>query len=124
MDIRTKINFKKYLLYSIPSTALCVYLARSIEEIFAISLAYGVTVLNHAMLVYGVSELLNPAYVERESERPTRKIILAFIGKLIFLAGGLIFCEMFMGRRVIIPVVNYVILIFVLYASIEKKVSK
>lgn len=124
MDSKIGINLKKYFLYSLPSTGLCVFLARSPEEIFAIILALVLTFVNQYLLVLGVSELLNPAYLEDSAQRPTKKIIFFFVLKMLILALALYFCAVIMGKRVIIPIINYVILIFVLYFSLEKKARK
>ncbi len=124
MDSKIAINYKKYLLYSLPSTAVCILLTRSGEEIFAITLAYALTLLNQWFLVYGVRELLNPAYLEAPAARPTKKIVLVFVVKMLILALAFYFCAEIMGKRVIIPVINYTALIFVLLFSIEKKVEK
>lgn len=124
MDSKIGINLKKYFLYSLPSTGFCVFFTRSPEEIFAIILALILTFVNQYLLVLGVSELLNPAYLEDSAQRPTKKIIFFFILKMLILALALYFCAVIMGKRVIIPIINYVILIFVLYFSLEKKVRK
>lgn len=124
MDSKIAINFKKYFIYSLPSTIACLLLARGGMEIFAIVLAYLLTTVNQYLLVYGVTELLNPAYLEAPQQRPTKKIIFFFVVKMLILALGLYFCAVIMGKRVIIPVINYVALIFVLLFSIEKKVRE
>lgn len=124
MDSKIKINLKKYVLISLPILAGSLSLSTNRMEIIAISLAYLFTLVNQLLLVYGVTELLNPAYIETPSQRPMKRIVFSFIGKLIILAGVLVFCEQFMGKRVIIPVINYVLLIFVMFYSIEKKVNQ
>ncbi len=121
MVSRIEINIKKYLLYSLPSTICALALARTKAEIFAIMLAYAFTLVNQWLLVFGVRELLNPAYIEHPQQRPTKLIIFAFVVKMLILALGLYFSAVIMGKRVIIPVINYAVLIFVLLFSIEKR---
>ncbi|MCK5883418.1 MAG: hypothetical protein KAG61_07000 [Bacteriovoracaceae bacterium] len=124
MHSKIKINLKKYVLLSLPILGISLGISSNTMEIIAILLAYLFTLVNQILLVYGVTELLNPAYIETPSERPMKLIVFSFIAKLFILAGVLVFCEQFMGKRVIIPVINYVILIFVMFYSIEKKVNQ
>ena len=113
MRLRTELNLKRYLLFSLPSTALCVALCKSWVEILAVLTVYLGTILNHIMLVASLKELLIP-FVDTESQRSTKKIVLLFVGKLVILFGSLSLGVHLMGKRVLIPLINYVVLIFVL----------
>lgn len=124
MVLKIRINFKKYILLSLPSTAIMVLLLNSWIELILALIAYLFTLINQLMLVYGVTEFLNPSYIDCPKNRPTKKIISVFILKLLILALAFVFCEHFMGKRVIIPIINYAILIFVMFFSIERKVER
>jgi hypothetical protein len=48
------------------------------------------------------------------------KMLILIIGKVVVIAGALIFSVQIMGNRVIIPVLIYVLQIAVLYLSFKK----
>ena len=113
MRLRTELNLKRYVLFSLPSTAICVALCRSWIEVLGVFLIYFGTVLNQIMLVASLREMLLP-FVDTESQRSNKKIVLLFVGKLVILFGSLSLGVHLMGKRVLIPLINYVVLIFVL----------
>ena len=65
------------------------------------------------MLVASLKEMLLP-FVDTYSRRSNKKIVLLFVGKLVILFGSLSLGVHLMGKRVLIPLINYVVLIFVL----------
>ena len=65
------------------------------------------------MLVEGVRCLIDP-FLDAESKPRTKKVILLFVGKLVIIFGTLSLGVHLMGKRVLIPLINYVILIFIL----------
>ena len=123
MRLRTELNLKRYLLFSLPSTALCVALCKNWVEVLAVLTVYLGTILNHIMLVASLKELLIP-FVDTESQRSTKKIVLLFVGKLVILFGSLSLGVHLMGKRVLIPLINYVVLIFVLVLFGFEKTKK
>jgi fatty-acid desaturase len=50
------------------------------------------------------------------------KILILFIGKFIVLALAITFGVQIMGNRIIIPILNYIIQIFVVALSFHRKV--
>ena len=123
MQLRTELNLKRYILFSLPSTALCVALCRSWVEILGVSTVYFGTVLNQIMLVASLREMLLP-FVATGSQKSNKKIVLLFVGKLVILFGSLSLGVHLMGKRVLIPLINYVVLIFVLVLFGFKKTKK
>ena len=113
MRLKTELNLKRYLLFSLPSTALCVALCGTWGEVLGVSIVYFGTVLNQIMLVASLREMLLP-FVDTESRKSNKKIVLLFVGKLVILFGSLSLGVHLMGKRVLIPLINYVILIFIL----------
>ena len=113
MRLRTELNLKRYILFSLPSTAICLALCRSWIEVLGVFLIYFGTVLNQIMLVASLREMLLP-FVDTESQRSNKKIVLLFVGKLVILFGSLSLGVHLMGKKVLIPLINYVVLIFVL----------
>ena len=113
MRLKTELNLKRYILFSLPSTVFCVALCRTWVEVLGVSIVYFGTLLNQIMLVASLREMLLP-FVETESRKSNKKIVLLFVGKLVILFGSLSLGVHLMGKRVLIPLINYVVLIFVL----------
>ena len=71
------------------------------------------TLINKFMLVEGVRGLIE-TFLDAKSKPRTKKVILLFVGKLVIIFGTLSLGVHLMGKRVLIPLINYVILIFIL----------
>ena len=113
MQSKTELNLKRYLLYSLPTTIVCFALCQSFTDALGVLVVYLGTILNQVMLVASLRELLTP-FVDSEGQKSNKKIILLFVGKLVILFGSLSLGVHLMGKKVIIPLINYVVLIFVL----------
>ena len=113
MRLKTELNLRRYILFSLPSTAFCIALCRTWIDVLAVVVVYFGTVLNQIMLVASLREMLLP-FIDTESRRSNKKIVLLFVGKLVILFGSLSLGVHLMGKRVLIPLINYVVLIFVL----------
>lgn len=74
--------------------------------------------LNQWMLVRGVQKITSSAAGKEESDKSG--LITLFIGKAIVLIVALTFGVQIMGKRIIIPVLIYVLQIAVLYLSMKK----
>ena len=116
MRIKTKINFKKYFSLAIASTLFCLAFARSKLEILAIIVLFVATCINQLMLLEAVTEMVTPV-LDQGGVLRKWKIVALFVGKLLLLFSALGFGIHIMGGRVIIPVLNYVVQIFVLGIS-------
>ena len=112
MPLRTDLNVKKYLLYTLPTT-ICFLMCQNWSDYLGVLIVYLGTVLNQIMLVASLKALLSPL-VGAVVQKSNKKIVLLFVGKLVILFGSLSLGVHLMGKRVIIPLINYVILIFVL----------
>ena len=124
MRLKTELNLRRYILFSLPSTALCIALCRTWIDVLAVSVVYFGTVLNQIMLVASLREMLLP-FINTESRKSNKKIVLLFVGKLVILFGSLSLGVHLMGKRVLIPLINYVVLIFVLVLfGFEKEKKK
>ena len=113
MRSKTELNLKRYLLFSLPSTAFCVLLCKGWTEVLGVLSVYLGTVINQIMLVASMKELLVPL-LDTDGRRSNKKIVLLFVGKLVILFGSLSLGVHLMGKRVLIPLINYVFLIFIL----------
>ncbi len=118
MLIAEKINLKKYALLSTVLLAADYFFARDMAELKVMLTIFLAACLNQWMLVRGVMQITNAASGKEEADKTN--LILLFIGKVIVLLVALIFGVQIMGKRIIIPVLIYVLQIVVLYLSINK----
>lgn len=119
MLIKTKIDLRKYLLLSILPTGICFAFARDIPDAIAIVIIYLTTIINQVFLIKGVDSLINSRLAAIKTSN--FKIVCFFLIKMSVLILGLAIGIKLMGNRVIIPLINYVIMIFILVASLNKK---
>ena len=121
MHISEKIDFKKYILFSLPLLVISYALARNSAELIVMATVFVAACLNQWMLVSGVHTLVTGAASEEKSDKGS--IVLFFIGKIIVLVVALTLGVQTMGKRIIIPLLIYVLQIVVLYFSFKKKGS-
>jgi len=121
MHLRTlkKINAKIFISLSIPPTAVCLYFSNYPDEWIAVLTVYVATVIYLIMFAEAVYELTAP-YTEEGYVSNKRKLAFLFIGKIVILISAIIFGRQIMGSKIIIPVLNYFVHIFVLGASLSK----
>ncbi|WP_034719951.1 hypothetical protein [Bacteriovorax sp. DB6_IX] len=115
-----KINSKVFLTLSIPPTAVCLYLSKYPEEWIAVLTVYAATIVYLVMFSEAIYELTAP-YQEEGYKSNKGKLAFLFIGKIVILISAIIFGVQIMGSRIIIPVLNYFVHIFVLGASLSMK---
>ena len=118
MHIDEKINLKKYALLSTILLGLTYFLARDMAELKVMLTVFLAACLNQWMLVRGVQKMTNAAAGKEESDNTN--VVLMFIGKVIVLVVALTFGVQIMGKRIIIPLLIYVLQIVVLYFSMRK----
>ena len=118
MLISEKINFKKYALLSAVLLIISYFLARDASEVKAMFTIFLAACLNQWMLVSGVQKITSVA--SGKEQKDNWGLVLMFIGKVIVLIVALILGVQIMGKRVIIPVLIYVLQIVVLYLSMKK----
>ena len=119
MHIKTKINLNKYLLLSFSLTGVTLFFSRNFYDVAGILIVYVATITNQLMLVSGSSELVDS--VRYDVKRKKLKIVALFIIKLLVLLMGLSLAIHFMGKRVIIPLISYILTIFILIISMKKE---
>lgn len=117
MHIRERINLKKYFGYSAITTGICFVFVRNIEDVYGILIVYLATITNQLMLVEGIGGLIA---VNNGKTSSKQRIVLLFIGKIFLLFAGLSLSVHFMGKKVIIPLINYVVMIFILTLSSKR----
>ncbi|MBT7611497.1 MAG: hypothetical protein HN576_17180 [Bacteriovoracaceae bacterium] len=114
----TKINLKRYLILIILSTATCFYFAENRQEIIGITIAMLFTTISQLALTEAVC-LLTDMTSNLSEKQKKKKLIIFMILKLFFLFLGLGLGVHFMGKRVIIPVINYILQISALGVSLR-----
>jgi hypothetical protein len=124
MLIKTKINLKLYLSLSALSTVVACLFAQNFIEVLVILIIAGATIINQTVLVELVSEMFHSAAQGGLGGGPKvdkGRILVLSIVKIGVMLGAISFGVLFMGNRIIIPVINYVIMIFILAASMDRK---
>ncbi len=121
MRIIKKINFKRYFLWSIVPTSICLALSQNITEIVVILTIYIATVINQFFLVEVISEMISEKTSNPQIKYRVRKlrVVTLFLFKLLIIFAALSLGVHLMGKRVIIPLLNYVVLIFILGLSLK-----
>ena len=118
MHISEKIDLKKYALLSTVLLIISYFLARDMNELKVMLTVFLAACLNQWMLVRGVMSITDHAAGKATMDKTN--VVLMFIGKVIVLLVALVFGVQIMGKRIIIPVLIYVLQIVVLYLSMKK----
>ena len=116
-----KINLKNYTIYSAILLTLSYFTVRTFSEYLIVITVFVATCANHWMLIFVTRRMSENIVSKNQSNRGL--ITILTIGKLLLVAGALSFGVQIMGKRIIIPVLIYVLQIVVLYLSFEKKIS-
>lgn len=124
MPTNERINFKVYLPLSLILILLGYLLSNSPAEFKVIATIFLAACINQYMLVRGVDKITKQAAnLETNTEDQGGTLLGLFIGKIIVLIVALVFGVQIMGKRIIIPVLIYVLQIGVLYLSFKKTSS-
>ena len=118
MLLKTKINLKKYFILTALTTVFCLALTANNEEKIAILVIYLATLINQFILVHLVQYLID--FVSKDIPIDKLKVIMLSVIKISVLFGSLYLGVLLMNSRVIIPLLNYVIHIFILVLSFKK----
>lgn len=118
MLISEKINLKKYLALSLVLLIASYFMARDFNELKVMLSVFVAACLNQWMLVRAVVGLTNGASGKEDTDKTN--MVFLFIGKAIVLILALTLGVQIMGKRIIIPLLIYVLQIAVLYFSLNK----
>ncbi len=114
-----KINLTKYFLFCLILVVLSCFVLQSISEMYIVILVVIATSVNHWILVHIIRQLSQQAaggLIKNKKWLPFLIIV-----KLFLVVGALTFGVQIMGKRILIPLLIYVLQIVVLYLSFEKK---
>ena len=118
MHTGAKIDFRKYSLLSAILILAVYFLARSMAEFYVMLIIFFAACLNQWMLVKVVRGVT--ALAATGSPINKTKMILMIVGKVVLLMAALTFGVQIMQKRIIIPVLIYVLQIAILYLSFYK----
>ncbi|MEH0860089.1 hypothetical protein [Halobacteriovorax sp. DPLXC-1] len=118
-ELINKISFSRYFILSLPLAAICLFFLTFGKEWLAFGIIYAATVIYLVMFWMAVDELIKPHRVEGYKANK-KYLAFLFIGKTAILIGALLFSVQILESKIIIPVINYFLNIFVLGASIRK----
>ena len=114
------INWPRYIILLILSTSIFLAFSRDLKDVYGVLIALIATLANQYLLVQGVKEfVLNARDGEKQKNKGNKKVLVFFLLKFLILFGGFYAAYQFMDKQVIFPILNYVVLIFVLTLSIK-----
>ena len=114
-----RINLLRYLTLTAMTTCVGIYFCENNNELFGVLTVYAATIVNHLLLIEGGLQLTDAASGKKIDKLD---IVLVFLGKFALLIGAIYLGWQFMGNRVFIPMVNYLVQIFILVFSYKKEV--
>lgn len=114
-----RINFKRYFLLTGLSTALILIFSQNLNEVIGTLVVYVAACVNQFMLVRFVRGFFTPAIAGQRQNIDKGEVLSLFIVKIFVLVIGLTLGVLFMGNRVIFPVINYVFQMFALVYSLR-----
>lgn len=118
MPLIKRINLKRYIPLSAALLILGFTTCRNIREMMATSVVFVAVILNQWMLLNSIDAITQKA-LSKESDKQSN-VLINFLFKAIILIVAISFGVHIMGNRIIIPILIYVIQIFVLYFSIRE----
>ena len=118
MQLLIKVNYKKFILFSLTPFLISLSLSLNWVEFLIIAEIYVATIINQWMLILVVKRLVLSVHPHSNARGKKWVTIFLFFAKLIVLFGSIAFGVHFMRNRIIIPILNYVLQIFALSASL------
>ena len=109
-----RINPRRYLFLSLSATLLCFLLVDNAVERTAVVVVYMATLINQWMLL-GVCHQIASKGITPVNTR----LVALFLGKLVVLMAGILLGVHLSGKKIIIPLANYIIHIFILYSTFK-----
>lgn len=119
MHIVKKLDYKKFIPITLLVNIFFLFFARNKMEVIVILTVYMASIINIAMLHEAISDIIVAA---KPGGPPASKgkVVLLFLFKLIILIGAITWGVQFMEKRIIIPIFNYIVHIFVLSLCVKK----
>lgn len=120
MQLTKRINLKLFIPLSLGFTCLALLFAKTSQEALVITGIYFTTLTNLGLLLGVISRIVEIGSSTEPVSYSKLNLALVLVGKMAIIFLGLSLGVHFMGKRVIIPLLNYVIQIFVLGVSLKR----
>lgn len=120
MPLRKRINLKIFIPTSLITTCALLLFSNSSTETFVILGVYAATLLNLFLLLSVIQKIVEIGTATEPVDYSKMKLALIFILKMAVIFLALTIGVHFTGKRIIIPLLNYVIQIFVLGVSLKR----
>lgn len=120
MHVIKKINLKLFLPVSLGTLLIFSLFCNGLTEILVLIGVHVATLLNLYMLMFVVDRLLLSPEVLASKNIDKFKVVSYFLLKIFVIFFALSLGVHFIGNRIIIPLINYVIQIFVLGISLKR----
>jgi hypothetical protein len=102
-------------------------IAWNLSVIGVILLVFMATLVNHACLVEIIEDMTQSSKARYRAEAAPAvdrdKILSLTALKLLILIGSLTLGVLFIGNQIIIPLINYVVMIFILGTSLKRRIN-
>ena len=121
LKINDQINLKVFLINTLIANAIVLFFAQNLTEAIVFIGIYLASLLNFYMLYIGGREIKRTALLKDGERADKSKVVYMFVGKLFVLFIALSLGVHFIGNKIIIPLLNYVIHIFILAFSLRDK---
>lgn len=112
LALRKEGDLKNFFPLGLALTGLCLLACRNVQEIFVVTLCYGAGLVNLYMTQRVVKEVIFSG--SRNGKLAKGRIFLYSLGKIGVLFGALALGAEFMGRRIVVALLNHVGQIFLL----------
>jgi hypothetical protein len=123
MELIKKIDHKLFWPLSLISTLLFCLFARGTNEVLAIFFVYVATLISLYLLMAIMHGIMLDPEVRTTGKFNKGRLVLYMFLHILFLFGSIGIGVHFMGNRIILAVLNYVIQIFVLGVGLRKNLK-
>ena len=119
MELIKRINLKLFIPLSVISTLLFALFSKSWTEVIVLLSVYAATLVNLYMLMWIIAALILNEEVRLTGKVDVFKVVMFFFLKVFIVFGALSLGVHFIGNKIIIALINYVVQIFVLGISMR-----
>jgi hypothetical protein len=120
MPLRKRINLKIFIPFSVLIAAASLYFATNTTDVYVILGIYLATLVNLFLLLSVIQKIVEIGTATEPVEYSKLNLALIFVAKMAVIFLALSIGVHFMGKRIIIPLLNYVFQIFVLGVSLRR----
>lgn len=123
-EIKINLNYKKFFILSIiVNLALGFGFIRTQTEFWVFVFNYWVLIGYLVFLVKGGKGLADAQLGSLASKGNTSGIVFMFLGKIFLIFGALSLSVLFIGNKILVPLLNYIIHIFILAYALRDQIK-